>query len=346
MIKENKNYFKSNELNILYDLAKKEDFLGSATHSLIEKCKLCLYYYPLELNSINEEKISDFFISHQNKIRNAIINYDCKSMSFKAYFFNYIKICLKYYKLKLNHDTVYDNMILEVLVKNTDSFEKETTFEEEENKPHTVATFKYKTVDEAEQNYYGRINSNDFKKGFSFEKLYNSVLNEKNIISDDSEFSYLNNIKENLSKKATRKNILLLFLTMPDSILDNYIDETTYLFSTNKDTIIQLFTYASNLLVDKKKQYEKFSNLNNKHYKNYLINNYKLSSNLFNNNQLKASIDWDKNAMDKNADKIRKTLNKHVSQRTLSRELNINKGTVASSISAAKRLLQNNHNIV
>jgi len=44
--------------------------------------------------------------------------------------------------------------------------------------------------------------------------------------------------------------------------------------------------------------------------------------------------------MDKNANKIRKTLNKHVSQRTLSRELNINKGTVASSISAAKRLLK------
>ena len=340
MIKENKNYLNSNEINNLYELAKKEDFIGSATQSLVEKCKLCLYYYPLEIKAINEEEISDFYISHQNKIRNAICNYKCISMSFKTYYLNYIKICLKYYKLKSNHDTIYNNIILEILVKNTDSFQKETTFEDDENKPHTIATFKYKTVEESEQNYYGRINIKDFENNLTFKELYTKLINQKNIISLDSKLNYLNGIKQYLSKKSTRKNLLLLFLTMPDSILDNYIDEIAYLYSVEKMNIIQLFSYASNLLLDKKKQYERFCNLNNKHYRNYLINNYKLSSNLFNTNQLEASINWDKNAMDKNANKIRKTLNKHVSQRTLSRELNINKGTVASSISAAKRLLK------
>jgi hypothetical protein len=126
---------------------------------------------------------------------------------------------------------------------------------------------------------------------------------------------------------------------MPDAILENYVDEVAYIFSVNKLKIISLFSACRNLIKIKYERLEKYSQLNNKHYKNYLINHYKLSTDLYDLNQLKTSISWDKKAMIKNASKIRKTLNMHVSQRTLAKALDIKKGTVASSISAAKNIL-------
>ncbi|MGD1821478.1 MAG: hypothetical protein ACPKM0_01800 [Pleomorphochaeta sp.] len=321
--------------------AQKEDFFGKATHQLIEKCKLCLYFYPLQIKAINEDRISDFFIINQKKIRNTVYNYNCKKISFKDYFLNYIRICIKYYKLKENHDALYNNIMLEVLVKNTDSFEKETIYEENTNKPKTIATLKYKVVEEEQKKYFEKLDSQDFITNKTFLDLYQEIIETENKVDDIPKYKNINQIKNFLSKKSTRKNILLLFLTMPDAILENYINEVSYLFSVEKITIINLFTFASELLVSKKLKYEKYSNLNNKHYKNYLINNYKLTSNFYDPNQLQISINWDKKAMDNNAEKIRKTLNMHVSQRTLAKELNINKGTVASSISAAKKLLNN-----
>ncbi len=337
MIKENNNLCKTNELNHLYEKAAKEDFFGENMHILIEKCKLCLYYYPLQLKLLKEDTISDFFIINQVKIRNTICNFNCSNIPFKTYYLNYIKICVKYYKLKINHDYLYNNIILEVLVKNSDSFEKETIFEDNSKIPTTIAKYKYKTVEE-DQNFYieniSELNSND-----NFQDLYNEIVYKKNDDQYCQKYQFLNELKNKLNKKSTRKNILLLLLTMPDAILDNYVEEVSYIFSIEEKKVITIFNFSSELLIAKKTRFEKYSNLNNKHYKNYLLNNYKLTSQFYNKSIIQTSINWDKKAMDKNAQKIRKTLNMHVSQRTLARELNINKGTVASSISAAKKLL-------
>lgn len=346
MVKENKKKCNKNKLNFFYEKAKDEDFLGSNMLKLIELCKLYLYYYPLKINAVKEENISQFYLLNHNKIRNTILNYNLEKTKFNNYYFNYIKICIKYYKLKINHDNLKNNLILEILVNDSDSFEKETFFDDNSNNPVTIANYKCKLVEEEQKKYFDQINPKDFNNQTSLKDLYNIFINTKNIIENDEKFSYLNSLKDKLYKKSTRKNLLLLFMTMPDAILENYIHEVSYLFSVSSLQVINLFTYSSDLLQTKKLRYEKYTDLNNKHYKNYLLNNYKLTSKMYNEDLLKTSINWDKKAMDKNAIKIRKTLNMHVSQRTLAKELSINKGTVASSISAAKRLLTTDINKV
>jgi hypothetical protein len=339
MKKEYKKLLNSNLLNEMYKESKKEDFIGSATKNLIQKCQFLLYYYPLFNNLLHEQVISDFFLVSNLKIRNTVYNFDSScSINFKKYYLNFIKISVKYYKLKVKHDYLYDNLNLEVVINHSDAFEKEIIYDDSNQCSTTIATFKYK-FEEDEPKY---ILSNEPETNFTdktFYELFYEVLNTETNNKINYTYSYLNPLKKKVSKKSTRRSILLLLLTMPDAVLDNFIDEVSYVFSTDINKTIELFTSCRNLQSEKYERFNKYSQLNNKHYKNYLINHYKLTSQLYDEEKLNTSIAWDKKAMINNADKLRKTLNMHVSQRTLAKALDIKKGTVASSISSAKSIL-------
>jgi len=343
MEKEYNKLINTDFLNECYKKSAEEDFIGAETKRLINKCQLLLYYYPLVNNYLMEQNLSEFYIANYNKIRNTIYNYDkYNEIKFKSYYLNFIKISIKYYNLKVRHDYLYDNLALEVIIKHSEVFEKELIYDEKSKDPITIATFKYK-IDyeqtELQLDNYEKINMSNEKP---FSELYSLVLNfddcEK---TPNTKYPKLENLKTKINKHSTRRSLLLLLLTMPDAILDNYVNEVSYLFSAKKINIILLFSACRELQKDKYQRFEKYSQLNNKHYKNYLLNHYKLSSNLFDNDKLYTSISWDKKAMVNNANKIRQTLNIHVSQRTLAKALDIKKGTVASSISSAKTLLKN-----
>ena len=340
MIKEIEKLLKTNILNALYQRSEAENFIGINTRKLVNQCKLLLYWYPVDMNLLTEEEISDFYISTQTSVRNAIYNYNCKNLSFKIYYLNYIKIIVKYYKLKTNHDFIFNNLILEAIVNHSDTFEKETIYDDEQTNPVTIAKFKYKVVSEENSEYFEYLSHYKFDDSKSLKELFNNVINNVVSLEKEIKFLHIEKYREKMNKKSTRKNILLFLLTMPDAILENYVEEVSYLFSVKTETIVSLFSSCSELLQSKYKRYNKYTQLNNKHYKNYLISNYKLSSKIFEDSQVETSLNWNKKAMINNAQKIRKTLNMHVSQRTLAKELDINKGTVASSISAAKKLLQ------
>lgn len=323
----------------MYKESKKEDFIGSATKNLIKDCQFLLYYYPLINNLLQEQVISDFFLVSNLKIRNTIYNFDSScSNNFKKYYLNFIKISVKYYKLKVKHDYLYDNLNLEVVINHSDAFEKEIIYDDSNQNSTTIATFKYK-FSENEARYMLSSERDSHFTDKSFYELFYEILDTEPNGKINYAFSYLNPLKKKVSKKSTRRSILLLLLTMPDAVLDNFIDEVSYVFSTQKSQTIELFSACRKLQGEKYERFNKYSQLNNKHYKNYLINHYKLTSQLYDEEKLNTSIAWDKKAMINNADKLRKTLNMHVSQRTLAKALDIKKGTVASSISNAKSIL-------
>ncbi len=339
MKKEYKKLLNSNLLNVMYKESKKEDFIGSATKNLIKDCQFLLYYYPLINNLLQEQVISDFFLVSNLKIRNTIYNFDSScSNNFKKYYLNFIKISVKYYKLKVKHDYLYDNLNLEVVINHSDAFEKEIIYDDSNQNSTTIATFKYK-FSENEARYMLSSERDSHFTDKSFYELFYEILDTEPNGKINYAFSYLNPLKKKVSKKSTRRSILLLLLTMPDAVLDNFIDEVSYVFSTQKSQTIELFSACRKLQGEKYERFNKYSQLNNKHYKNYLINHYKLTSQLYDEEKLNTSIAWDKKAMINNADKLRKTLNMHVSQRTLAKALDIKKGTVASSISNAKSIL-------
>lgn len=338
-----KNYYKlleSEILNKLYEKSVSEDFVGSATKNLIEKCQLILYYYPFKNKLINEQNVSDFYLTSCPKIRNTIYNFNTNySDNFKKYYLNFIKISIRYYKMKLRHDYLFDNLNLEVAVRHSDTFEKEVFYDSTTDNPITIANFKYKLEENEQLYYYKHLDINNIYLDKTLVDLFNEILEIKNDNITNNTFSHLNLLKKRIEKKSTRRSVLLLLLTMPDAILENYVEEVSYVYSTDRLMIIALFSTCRKLQSEKYERFDKYTQLNNKHYKNYLINNYKLTSNLYNTNKLNTSIAWDKKAMLNNADKIRKTLNMHVSQRTLAKALDIKKGTVASSISMAKSVL-------
>jgi len=340
MNKEYKNLIEGDFLNCNYKKSCEEDFIGDATKNLVENCQFLLYYYPLKNNLITEQTLSDFYLTTYLKIRNTIYNFDSAcSKDFKSYFLNFIRISIKYFKLKIRHDYLYDNLMLEVVVKHSEVFEKEVIYEDKSQNPITIANLKYKIAQEEQQYYCNNIDCRNLSTDKTFLQLFNETLININLKVNDPNFKHLDCLRAKIERKSTKRSILLLLLTMPDAILENFINEVAYIYSADKLSIINLFSVCRELQKEKIERYEKYSQLNNKHYKNYLINYYKLKSNLFNKDQLNTSISWDKKAMINNAKKIRKTLNMHVSQRTLAKALDIKKGTVASSISAAKSLL-------
>ncbi|NCD06466.1 MAG: hypothetical protein EOL97_10125 [Spirochaetia bacterium] len=343
MEKEYNKLINSDFLNECYRKSAEEDFVGSETKRLINKCQLLLYYYPLVNNYLMEQNLSEFYIANYNKIRNTIYNYDkSNELKFKTYFLNFIKISIKYYNLKVRHDYLYDNLALEVIIKHSEVFEKELIYEDKNKEPITIATFKYKFNDDQSEIQFDNSDDTNNSNGKTLSELYYLVLNfEDSEKINNTKYPKLDNLKTKINKHSTRRSVLLLLLTMPDAILENYVNEVSYLFSAKKINIILLFSSCRELQKEKYQRFEKYSQLNNKHYKNYLLNHYKLSSNLFDKDKLYTSISWDKKAMVNNANKIRQTLNIHVSQRTLAKALDIKKGTVASSISSAKSLLKN-----
>lgn len=341
MEKEYNKLINTDFLNECYKKSAEEDFIGAETKRLINKCQLLLYYYPLVNNFLMEQNLSEFYIANYNKIRNTIYNYDkSNELKFKTYYLNFIKISIKYYNLKVKHDYLYDNLALEVIIKHSEVFEKELIYEDKNKEPITIATFKYKFNNDQSEIQFDNSDTTNKAINKTFSELYSLVLNfedcEKTI---NKKYPKLDKLKNKINKHSTRRSVLLLLLTMPDAILENYVNEVSYLFSAKRINIVLLFSACRELQKDKYQRFEKYSQLNNKHYKNYLLNHYKLSSNLFDNDKLYTSISWDKKAMVNNANKIRQTLNLHVSQRTLAKELDIKKGTVASSISNAKSIL-------
>lgn len=331
---------KINEIAIIVSISGKKD---NRYKELLDYTYRMLYEIPLKYKLIKECNLSEFYCIYQDKIPPYIDMFQ----STKGSFYNFLRSVIwnmsHFYKLRNSKNTIESNI-------------KENIYNSSQI---TNESYAYEKIDEAQfiitKVHYDRVceSTPEYDKFSSYPELDNQRKDQlrcdfKKIIEAESkeqiqlENIFFQNLYGKMSNKVTRRRILLYIMIFPDLILDYYTEECAQLFGVDEELIIELLStsrlFFTNVIDKIESEKDRSAKLMMRIMELKAMKNYtKYYNNL---DEIDRKIKKTTENYGRALSNIEKLKNRHISQRTLGKALDIKSGTMASSINYSKKILK------
>lgn len=315
---------------------------------LLKYSNKMLYEIPLGYKIIEEKNMGEFYCLYQNKIPQYIAVFESQKGSYYNFMRSVIWNMAHYYKLRNNKNNL-ESHIKENLYNLAQVSSDTYAYEKIDDSQFLVTKVHYDRVCEStpEYNKFSEYPKLDSEKTLQLRRDFKFIVEAKqNKTLPKIDNIYFNNLYSKMNKKVTRRRILLYIMIFPDLVLDYYTKECSILFSVDEELIIELLSTSRLCFIKNTSKIEKEKDrsakimmriLELKEMRNYSNNYYKLDDI---DKKIKKNTEYYNNALKK----INELKNKHISQRTLGKILNIKAGTMASSITYSKKILKECYN--
>lgn len=312
-------------------------------YRILEYSKIILYQLPIKYKLISEEHIGEFYCDYVEKIPSFIEIYDKSKSNYTTFINTLIWKWTKYFSIrKKTYSTalfVKEQTYYYYKASSEDCFLESV----DENQAFYIPKY-YDTVSE-DTPHYGKFTAYTAIENMANEQLnkdFNSIILSHNIITEPFNIGYMDRLYEKMGNKTIRKRILIFIMIFPDLIIDYYIAECSKLFSVNSELMLQLLSASRLLFIKASDHLNKERNKASKQMMRILELSAwkKIEKNYRKIEDLQEKIDRRKKSYKLALEEINRLNNKHISQRTLAKALNIKNGTISSSILYAKITLK------
>lgn len=315
---------------------------GIANQKLLEYSKISLYQIPLKYKLISEENIGEFYCDYVEKIPSFIKMYDKSKSNFTTFINTLIWKWTKYFNIRKKTNataiSVKEQTYYHYKACSEDCF-LETV---DESQSYYIPKY-YDNVCEDVLTYgkFSEYNSSN-KENDQLIKDFNKILLSKSKISEPFGNEYIDKLYKKMDNKTIRKRILIYIMIFPDLIIDYYIEECSKLFSVNNELMLQLLSASRLLFLKSSDHLNKERSKASKQMMRILeLSAWKqIEKSYLKKEELQQKIDRRTRSYKLALNEIERLNNKHISQRTLAKALNIKNGTISSSILYAKITLK------
>lgn len=334
----------SKEMNEIAIKVSKDDKTSALYKKLLEYTFKMLYEIPLIYKLVDENKLSEFYCIYQEKMPPYINIYDPKKGTYYNFLRSVIWNMCHFYKLRNSKDAL-DTQIIENIYNTTQLKNDLFALEKIDESQFVLTQVYYDKVCESQPQYnkfssYPTLaNQRDEQLKDNFKKIINT---KQTSLKIEFENKFFEKLYFKMNSRVTRRRILLYIMIFPDLILDYYTSECAKLFNVEEELIIELLS-ASRLCFTKvsdKIEFEKdrSAKLLMRILELKAMKNYEKSYNTIDelDRKIEKTTEYYNNALTN----IEKLKNRHISQRTLGKALDIKSGTMASSINYSKKILK------
>ncbi len=309
---------------------------------ILDYSKVLLYQLPIKYKLISEENIGEFYCDYAERIGTFIDLYD-KSMSNYSTFINtLIWKWTKYFNLRKKTSA-------------TTQFVKEQTYfcyktasedcylESIDDSNSTCIPKYYDKICEDSPVYEKFKEFNQTEKNAQLIRDFNEIIQAPHTMIENAfDNDYINRLYIKMGNRTVRKRILIYLMIFPDLIIDYYILECSKLFSVNQELMLQLLSSSRLLFMKASDHLNAERNKASKQMMRILeLSAWKqLEKSYRKKDEIQSKIERRKRSYEIALQEINRLNNKHISQRTLAKALNIKNGTISSSILYAKITLK------
>lgn len=313
-------------------------------NELLDYTYRMLYEIPLRYRLIDEGNLSEFYCIYQDKLPPyiEIFNKD------KGTFYNFLRSIIwnmsHFYNLR-NSKTTFDEQIKENIYNISQLTNESYAFEKIDDSQFIMTKVHYDRVCESQPEYnkfssYPQLDNQRTEQLRADFKIIVETKRNKELLKFENTF--FQNLYEKMDNKVTRRRILLYIMIFPDLILDYYTEECSKLFGVDEELIIELLStsrlFFTNIIDKIESEKDRSAKLMMRILELKAMKNYtKFYDNL---SEIDRKIEKTTEYYSKAISNIEKLKNRHISQRTLGKALDIKAGTMASSINYSKKILK------
>jgi hypothetical protein len=335
----------SNKINRIAILFAKEGNKNHNYEKLLDYSYRMLYEIPLRYKLIEERDLSEFYCIYQDKIPPYINIFD----STKGTYYNFLRSVIwnmsHFYKLRNSKDAL-ETQIKENIYTSSQITNDSFAYEKVDDSQFILTRVHNDRVCESNLEYnkfssYPQIDKQRNEQlQTDFQKIINTVRIDKKEMHFENDF--FNNLYKRMDSKVTRRRILLYIMIFPDLILDYYTEECSKLFSVDEELIVELLStsrlFFTNTIDKIESEKERSAKLMMRILELKAMKKY---TKYYNNiDELDRKIEKTTDYYNTALANVEKLKNRHISQRTLGKALNIKSGTMASSINYSKKILK------
>ena len=303
-----------------------------------------LYEIPLRYKLIDEGNLSEFYCIYQEKIPPYIGMFE----NSKGTYYNFLRSVIwnmsYFYKLR-NSKNIIDSHIKESIYNSSQITNESYAYEKIDESQFIITKVHYDKVCESKPEYNKFSSYPELEKQREDQlrcdfKMIVEAKRKEELLQFENVF--FQNLYGKMDNKVTRRRILLYIMIFPDLILDYYTEECSELFNVDEELIIELLSTSRlcfTKVIDKiESEKDRSAKLMMRIMELKAMKNYtKYYNNLDEiDRKINKTTEYYSNALSN----IEKLKNRHISQRTLGKALDIKAGTMASSINYSKKILK------